>query len=91
MAILQVRDIDDQLYEAIKRQAEKERRSISQEVITIIETHFREGHHRSAEARMNEFTNLVWSGSESADDILHTIKSARSTGKRFGKKNDLFA
>ncbi len=37
MATLQVRDIDDRLYESLKTFANSEKRSISQEVIHIIE------------------------------------------------------
>jgi plasmid stability protein len=39
MANLQVRDIDDKLYDSLKRQAELKHRSISQEVVMIIESH----------------------------------------------------
>lgn len=91
MAILQVRDIDDNLYHAIKRQAEKERRSISQEVITILESHFSESRHRSVMDRVAEFTNLEWIGNESPEEMITQIKTSRTAGKRFGKKNDLFA
>ena len=37
MAILQVRDIDNNLYESLKSRAKREKRSVSQEVIKIIE------------------------------------------------------
>jgi len=37
MAILQVRDIDDRLYSLLKLRAKSENRSVSQEVISIIE------------------------------------------------------
>lgn len=37
MAILQVRDIDDRLYDFLKRSAKLRNRSISQEVITIMD------------------------------------------------------
>jgi len=37
MAILQVRDIDDRLYASLKAIAKSQNRSISQEVISIIE------------------------------------------------------
>ena len=37
MAILQVRDIDDRLYSSLKMTAKSENRSVSQEVISIIE------------------------------------------------------
>ncbi len=39
MANLQVRDIDDKLYDSLKRRADLEHRSISQEVVMIIESH----------------------------------------------------
>jgi hypothetical protein len=37
MAILQVRDIDDQLYASLKEIAKSENRSLSQEVVPILE------------------------------------------------------
>ena len=37
MAILQVRDIDDRLYSSLKLTAKNENRSVSREVISIIE------------------------------------------------------
>ena len=39
MAILQVRGIDDRVYENLKTISQQNRRSISQEVIHIIETY----------------------------------------------------
>ena len=39
MATLQVRDIDDRLYDFIKTSAKMQNRSISQEVITIIQSY----------------------------------------------------
>jgi hypothetical protein len=39
VANLQERDIDDSLYEALKTLAKEERRSISQEVIMMIESY----------------------------------------------------
>lgn len=39
MAILQVRDIDNNLYNSLKISAKMQNRSVSQEVITIIETY----------------------------------------------------
>ena len=42
MATLQVRDIDNELYELLKKRAAGERRSISQEVVRILEYHIRQ-------------------------------------------------
>ncbi|HOF34148.1 MAG TPA: hypothetical protein PK624_01790 [Spirochaetota bacterium] len=44
MAILQVRDFDDGLYSSLKSMAKSENRSISQEVISIIEKYLSNPH-----------------------------------------------
>lgn len=76
MAILQVRDIDDSLYEALKTLAKKERRSISQEVIMMIESYISQPKASAAEAT-EEFLNLSWVGDESADEIIIDLKKQR--------------
>ena len=40
MAILQVRDMDDRLYDRLKFAAKRDNRSISQQVITILQDYF---------------------------------------------------
>ena len=89
MAILQVRDIDDSLYEALKTLAKKERRSISQEVIMMIESYI-SNPKRTALESTEEFLNLSWHGNESADEIINNIRKKRKNSRRFGKQNDLF-
>jgi predicted CopG family antitoxin len=76
MAILQLRDIDDNLYEALKTLAKKERRSISQEVIMMIESYINNPK-RTAPESTEEFLNLSWHGSESADEIINSIRKQR--------------
>jgi hypothetical protein len=88
LAILQVRDIDDSLYEALKTLAKKERRSISQEVIVIIESYI-SNPKRTAIESTEEFLNLSWHGNESADEIIDNIKKQRKNSWRFGNQNDL--
>ncbi len=39
MATLQVKGMDDALYEGLKRRAELKHRSVSQEVVHLIESH----------------------------------------------------
>jgi plasmid stability protein len=89
MAILQVRDIDDGLYEALKNLAKKERRSISQEVIMMIESYL-SNPKRTALDATEEFLNLSWNGNESADEIINHIRMQRKNSSRFGNQNDLF-
>lgn len=57
MANLQVRDIDDKLYESLKRRAEIEHRSVSQEVVMIIEKHLQRDH-LEMESQTMEFLKL---------------------------------
>jgi hypothetical protein len=89
MAVLQVRDIDNSVYEALKTQAQRERRSISQEVIVMIESYLSSPKRASAEAT-EEFLNLSWSSDESADEIICDLRSKRKNSKRFQENNDIF-
>jgi len=91
MAILQVRDFDDRLYEFLKRSAKLANRSISQEVITIIQAYLSSAQHVTANAT-DEFIALTgaWKQDESAAEIVSDLRHARNSKKRFGDKNGLF-
>jgi plasmid stability protein len=80
LANLRVRNIDDNLYEALKTLAKKERRSISQEVIMMIESYI-SNPERTALESTEEFLNLSWQGSESADEIINNIRKQRKNSK----------
>lgn len=91
MAILQVRNIDDRLYAALKAVAKSQNRSISQEVILIIEKHLSNpGIYGNNPTR--EFIALsgAWDDNRSADKILNSIKKSRKNSKRFKKGNVIF-
>lgn len=90
MANLQVRDLDNSLYEALKAIARKERRSISQEVIVMIESYIGNPKQTSTAISTEEFLNLSWHGSESADELIDDIRKSRKNSTRFGSQNDLF-
>ena len=91
MAILQVRDIDDRIYENLKRISGENRRSISQEVIHIIETYLSEPHIIRKNST-EEFLNLSgsWGDDRAAEEIISEIKKNRTTNRRFGKENGIF-
>ncbi|PKL43398.1 MAG: antitoxin [Candidatus Riflebacteria bacterium HGW-Riflebacteria-1] len=91
MAILQVRDIDDRLYDFLKRSAKLHNRSISQEVITIIQDYLSSMQSGSANATQ-EFIALTggWKDEKSAEEIVADIRSARTGSTRFGGKNGIF-
>jgi plasmid stability protein len=91
MAILQVRDINDKLYDSLKTRAKMENRSLSQEVIFILEKYL------SNPALFNknstsEFLSLTgaWDDLRSADENIGDIKKNRKNSKRFDAKNVLF-
>ena len=91
MANLQVKDIENELYESLKRLAARERRSISQEVILILEKYLSspdrfEGNPTEA------FLQLAgsWADERSADDIVEQIRGSRNSQRRFRADNELF-
>ncbi len=91
MANLQGRDIDDQIYEALKKGTKEQHRSLSQEVVHIIVEYLSRPNMDST--RQTEwFLQLggAWQGPESADEILTSIRKGRRESKRFKRIQDLF-
>ncbi len=90
MAILQVRDLDDNLYNSLKSLAKRKKRSVSQEVIKIIENYLSQPNELKADAT-EIFLNLEWTGNpdENAESIIKSIRKNRTEGSdRFtGIKN----
>ncbi|ULQ58537.1 antitoxin [Brucepastera parasyntrophica] len=83
MAILQVRDIDDRLYASLKQKAQKENRSISQEVISILEKYLANPN-RIKENPTMEFLNLSWEDDREADEIIKELRTSRRNKQSFG-------
>jgi len=78
MANLQVKSIDDDLYESLGRRAAMENRSISQEVVSILKDYL------SMPVSQNKKTNQQflelcgsWSGEETAEDMVKDIRQSR--------------
>ena len=90
MATLQVRDIDDRLYNFLKSSAKRQNRSISQEVVTIIENHLNSS--VNIKNSTLEFLSLTgaWKDDNSAEEIVKDIRNNRNQSKRFGTKNGIF-
>ncbi len=83
MAILQVRSMDDMLYNALGRLAASENRSISQQVIEIIKTYLATPRQELI-SRDDEALSLAgaWKDERSEKEIVKEIRKSRST-KRF--------
>jgi hypothetical protein len=91
MAILQVRDIDERIYSHLKNIAKKENRSISQEVISIIEKYLSNPQLFNSNPT-KDFISLSssWEDSRSAKEIIDDIKKSRVNKTRFRTSNVVF-
>ena len=91
MANLQVKDIDDRLYESIRELATNEKRSISQEVVFILQKYLSKPKEFDPNPT-DEFLKLSgsWKDDRSAEEIIEDMRSSRRNSDRFGRKNELF-
>jgi len=92
MATLQVRDLDDRLYSFLKASARLQNRSISQEVITMIEKYLNSPGDAAANSTL-DFVAMsgAWKDDRSADAIVGELRAHRSASRRFGADDGLFA
>jgi plasmid stability protein len=79
MANLQVKDIDDQLYQALKSRAKREDRSVGHEVIRIIKEYLNQPKDTGTNAT-DQFLSLSWHSNdeESADDLIQSLQKDRT-------------
>jgi hypothetical protein len=91
MATLQVKGMDDALYEALGARAVADNRSISQEVVMMIR-HYLSCTAASPEEATSQFLSLCgsWEDERSAAAIAHSIRAARRSSKRFGRGKSVF-
>jgi plasmid stability protein len=91
MASLQVRDIDERIYNHLKTRAKLQKRSISQEVVAILEQFLSSptGQNKNA---TEEFLKLsdAWQDNRPADEIIDEMRKTRKNSGRFGEKNVIF-
>jgi len=83
MAILQVRDLDNRLYAVLKAVAKSENRSLSQQVISILEQYLANpAAYKGNPTR--EFITLcgAWEDDRSADEIIDALKNSRKNSER---------
>ena len=92
MAVLQVRGIDDQLYSALGALASRESRSISQEVITILQSYLSKANVFSRNST-DAFLDLAgsWEDSRSASELADELRKSRRNSRRFREGVDVFA
>ena len=91
MAMLQVRDMDDRLYDRLRFAAKIDNRSISQQVITILQNYFASVPVRTKNAT-EEFLKLAgsWEDSRSTTTIIDDIYGSRVNSTRFEALDGIF-
>ena len=89
MATLQIKSMDDQLYNAIKIKAKADNRSLSQQVVMILKEYLSKSD-QSLQQQTDEFLKLAgsWKGDESAEKIIQDITNRPST-KRFESMDNI--
>jgi len=92
MATLQVKGLDDQLYQALGARAAMDHRSVSQEVVMMIREFLAQPSHdpRKATEAMLQLAG-TWQDERTAKQIASDLRKARRSKQRFGKDRDVFA
>jgi len=88
MATLQVNDMDDGLYRALAACAAQENRSISEEVVVLIQD-FLARPCPSSQAATEAFLAMAgtWADDRSAEEIITELREQRCGGRRLGAKD----
>ena len=91
MAMLQVRDIDDRLYDRLKFAAKRDNRSISQQVVTILQNYFTSVPVKPKNAT-EEFLKLAgsWEDARNTEEIIDDMRAARVNSTRFEVLDGIF-
>jgi hypothetical protein len=88
MANLQIKGIDDELYDRIKRLAASENRSVSQEMLFLVKEHLAKRKQTVAvrtPAQVLLHLSGSWADDRSADAIIAEIKEARKNSRKLEK------
>jgi hypothetical protein len=89
MANLQIKGMEDQLYEEIKKLAAEENRSVSQQVLFLLRQYVALRHQiRGAQSPAQVLLELSgsWVDERSAEDLILEIRSARKHSSRLGER-----
>ena len=85
MSNLQIKGIDERLYQELKQLAADENRSVSQQVLFLVRNHLAQNR-RSPEAGTAAQTLLAlagsWEDSRPAEEIVRDLRSGRRSSRR---------
>ena len=91
MANLQVKDVDNKIYESLRQLAAQDKRSISQEVVHIIQKYLSTPKAFDKNPT-DEFLKLAgsWEDERNEETIVKEISKARKNSIRYRKDHELF-
>ena len=88
MANLQIKNVEDNLYEEIKKLASAENRSVSQQVLFLVKEYLAKRKHLTAAkspAQVLLELSGSWEDDRNAEQIVREIKSARKSSRKLEK------
>ena len=88
MANLQIKNVEDNLYEEIKKLASAENRSVSQQVLFLVKEYLAKRKHLTATkspAQVLLELSGSWEDDRNAEQIVREIKSARKNSRKLEK------
>jgi hypothetical protein len=88
MPNLQIKGIDERLYQQLKRLAADENRSVSQQVLFLIRNHLaqkRRTYEPETAAQSLLALTGSWEDTRTAEQIVQDIKNARRSSRKFSK------
>jgi len=88
MSNLQIKGVDEGLYQELKRLAADENRSVSQQVLFLIRRSLAQRHReKQGESAAEVLLSLAgsWEDARQADQIVEDIKSARRSSKKLSE------
>ena len=88
MPNLQIKGIDERLYQQLKRLAADENRSVSQQVLFLIRNHLAQKRRTyESETAAQSLLALAgsWEDTRTAEQIVQDIKSARRSSRKLAK------
>jgi hypothetical protein len=88
MANLQIKNVEDNLYEEIKKLASAENRSVSQQVLFLVKEYLAKRKHLTATkspAQVLLDLSGSWEDDKNAEQIVKEIKSARKSSRKLEK------
>jgi len=88
MANLQIKNVEDNLYEEIKKLASAENRSVSQQVLFLVKEYLAKRKHLTATkspAQVLLDLSGSWEDDKNAEQVVKEIKSARKSSRKLEK------